>query len=83
MNAINFFCSLMYLQKLLKKKATQHKIQSFLRECPNKFSHGTEANIFPSNPLQQLWNIKTNMQTWVWMAVEKDHNGILADKRPL
>ena len=52
-------------------------------ECPSKFSHGTEANIFLSNPLQHLWNIKTNMQTWVWMAVEKDHDGVLADKRPL
>lgn len=74
----------MYLQKLLKKKkATPRKIQSFLRECPNKFSHGKEANILPFNPLQQLWKIKTKMQTWVCMAEEKDYDGILAYKRPL
>ena len=52
------------ITKKKKKKATQHKIQSFLRECPNKFSHGKEANILPFNPLQQLWKIKTKMQTW-------------------
>lgn len=49
----------------------------FLNKCLIKFSHGTEANVFHSNALQPLLEIKGNMQTWVCTAVEKDHVHIL------
>lgn len=51
----------------------------FLNKCLIKFSYGTEANVFHSNALQSLLEIKGHMQTWVCTAVQKDHVHILVN----